>query len=371
MNTQIVEERIDSSQGMDIYDLSWYTYYLMEERGIPLTRHCIDSLATHLRELKGKEVFLHVLLYDKEIAVGTLLSYYILLKSKLYDRRSIGLELSEVLKVLESYIDNYSTQGEVLYVLKKLDTMIDAIRKSTNIDSRIRVLLSTLKSHLMTGKIRVEEVEDMSYLIWAVCEAKTFNVVEEDELIDIILNDRLYELVTADYRSISVYACAISSCVLNCRLKLKEKAYKALSEKVEQILKVLKSYDKELEHVEGVSKATIGKLKLSINNLEKSLQRLRALDEVRRTKRRCNLTIIAAVAAMIVFINILPLPVVQQVVLPFLFSNMYRSIITIILSLPASFLFIKEFFGDKVSEYLKILIECLKTLLEVILKLLT
>ena len=112
--------------GMDIYDLSWYTLYLMEVHGKPSAMNNINSIDLLLKTLiEESNNFLHVLLYDKDIVVGVLLGHYILLKSRVYKEHYLRPRLFKVLKTIKSYIDEYRAHGEVLYVLKKLDTKPD------------------------------------------------------------------------------------------------------------------------------------------------------------------------------------------------------------------------------------------------------
>lgn len=362
MNLQIDNERSDNVPGMDIYDLSWYTIYQMEVQGKPSARYNITHIYSCLRALieENKE-FLHILLYDKELAVGVLLGYYVLLKSKSYDERYLQQELSRVLKVIKSYINEYATEGEILYALKKLDMITGIIREFIDVNNKIVTLFNELKDTLLRGSPRIEDAEDLSYVIWIIYETETYNKSKEQDMLKIVLDDRLYDLVTMDYKSVSIYGNAFSNFVLKGDLKLEGEVYNVLYERAEELIKTLKYYAEmfKQKNDEKVSTALVSKLNLGIYHLEKALQKLRTLDEVQRIKRKYDLYLVITIASIIAFINVLP--VTYQVILPFLFS--YRNIITIILSSVLIYKLDNLFFKRKIS---KLISEFAKVLLKVV-----
>jgi len=321
MDAQVADERLGNVLSMDIYGLSWYTLYQMEVQGKPSAKYNVDNVYLYLRALMEEDRdVLHVALYDKEVAVGVLLGYYVLLKSKFYSERNLRQGLFRVLKVIKSYIDDYAAGGEVLYALKKLDTVTGLVKEFINVDDRIRGELSKLKDNLLKDSLRIEEAEDISYIIWVVCETAIYDKNGEKNLLEIILNDRLYNLVAVDYKSAPVYANALSNIILKCKFKIEEEIYDVLYEKTEELIKTLGFYVKEFEKEENVDMALVGKLKLGVYNLEKALRKLGALDEVQRTKRKYGILLAITIASIIAFL--LTLYVAPQVLLSFLFSNM-------------------------------------------------
>ena len=291
MDMQVMEGVIDRSDVIsttDIYDLSWYTLYLMEAYGKPSIMNNINNIGSMLKTfIEENKEFLQMVLYDKELIVGILLGYYILLKSKFYDDRRAKLGLSKVLEAVKNYIDEYNTYGEVLYALKKLDTVTDIVRKFIDVDSKIRILFNNSKDALLKGYLRIEHAEDLSYIIWLICENKAYNIVEEKDLTKVVLDDRLYNLISMDYKSIAVYANALASFILKCKPKHEKEVHNILRERSEEVYKTLEFYIKTLSQPhEGVSKALIGKIGLGIHNLSKALRKLRDLNEAQKVKRK-------------------------------------------------------------------------------------
>jgi len=308
MDTQVVKEAIDRDDGtltMDIYDLSWYTLYLMEVYGRPSITNNIIDISSILRTLiEENEGFLHMVLYDKELIVGILLGYYILLKSRFYDDRDAKPGLSKVLEAVKSYIDEYDTYGEVLYALKKLDTVTDMVRKFIDIDGRIRILFGNSKDALLKGYLRIEHAEDLSYVIWLLCENKAFGIVAEKDLMKVVLDDRLYNLALMDHKSTAVYANALANFILKCKPKYKREVHNILHGRGEEIYKTLEFYIKALSQTsEDVSKALISKIELGIHSLGKALQKLRGLNEVQKVKRKYG--ILSAVSTLLIIVIVI------------------------------------------------------------------
>jgi hypothetical protein len=280
----ILDEVIDIET--DIYDLSWYTLYELEVKGRLLVRNNIDRIYSYLRTLSGMDDnLLRISLYNKEIAIGALLGYYVLLKSRFYDKEHLQKGLLRVLKIVKNYIDEYALKGEVLYTLKMLDNITGAIKREIgDINSKITELFSELRKTFLRGNPRVEEAEDLSYAIWAICESKLCTSIDQQDLLKTILDDRLYDLVTMDYISAAIYASALSSFVLNCgRSRTKDRDYMiAIYKRVKELVKMLKHVDdKEIGY------AQIGKLKLGAYNSERALQKLKTLGKVQQLRKKC------------------------------------------------------------------------------------
>jgi hypothetical protein len=288
------------------------------------------------------------------------LGYYVLLKSKFYSERNLRQGLFRVLKVIKSYIDDYAAGGEVLYALKKLDTVTSLVKEFINVDDRIRGELSKLKDNLLKDSLRIEEAEDISYIIWVVCETAIYDKNEGKNLLEIILNDRLYNLVAVDYKSAPVYANALSNIILKCKFKIEGEIYNVLYERTEELTKVLEFYVKEFKKEESIDMALMGKLKLGIYNLEKTLKKLGMLDEVRKTKRGYGISLIISIASIIILL--FALYMAPQVSLSFLVSNMHKIIIILFLIL---ILIIEDVFGQsKILKFIKFLVDTINTILK-------
>jgi hypothetical protein len=167
-----------------------------------------------------------------------------------------------------------------------LDNITGAIKGEIgDINSKITELFSELRKTFLRGNPRVEEAEDLSYAIWAICESKLCTSIDQQDLLKTILDDRLYDLVTMDYISATIYANALSNFVLNCNGSLtKNRDYMiAIYKRVEELVKMLKHIDDNKE----IGYAQIGKLKLGIYNIERALQELKTLDEVQQLKKKC------------------------------------------------------------------------------------
>jgi len=272
----------------DIYDLSWYALYELEEKGRLFVRNNIHHIYSYLRTLSGMDDnLLRISLYNKEIAIGVLLGYYVLLKSKFYDKEDLQNGLLQVLKIVKNNIDEYALKGEVLYTLKMLDKITGAVKGEIgDINNKIMELFSKLRNTFLRGNPRVEEAEDLSYAIWAICESKVCTSIDQQELLKTILDDRLYDLVTMDYMSATIYANALSNFVLNCYGSLtKNKDYGiAIYKRVEEIEKMLKNIDDKKES----GYAQIGKLKLGVYNIDRALRELEKLDEVQQLRKKCD-----------------------------------------------------------------------------------
>lgn len=363
MSTWIIDEisNGDDVLDKDIYDLAWYTLYLIEIHNKPFAKQNINNIYLILKTFtEEKSDLLHIILYDKEVAIGILLGCYILLRSG-YNENHINASLSKVLKVIKDHIDEYSAYGEILYVLKKLDTITDTIRKFINIDDRMRIRFNDLKDIILKGNLRIEDAENLLYIIWAIYETKAYDIAEDRDLLKTVVNDRLYDLIVIDQVSASIYANAVSSFILKHSLKFEKEIHDKLYERIEALYKMLKHYAEMLEQKnENISKALISKIRLGIYNLEGALQKLKDLDEVQRIKRKYYLTLAILVAVMIIFINILPL--MDKVLISFLISYLisYRSIISSVLITVLAFIFDKIFEG-KISKWI---LEFLKNILK-------
>jgi len=353
-------DRIDVFSTIDIYDLSWYTLYLMEAYGKPSAMNNINNIDSMLKmSVEENKEFLHMVLYDKELIVGILLGYYILLKNKFYNDYSIKPSLSKVLEAVKNYIDEYNTYGEVLYALKKLDTVTDMVRKFIDIDSKIKILFNNSRDTLLRGDLRIEHAEDLSYVIWIICENKAFSIVGKDDLMKAVLDDRLYNLVSMDYKSIAVYANALANFILKSELKYEKDVYNILRERSEEVYKTLKFYIKTLSHSdEGVSKALIGKMRLGIRYLDKALQRLKGLNKIQKVKRKYGILSAALTSSVIILIAFPTITYILQSV-TILGAPINYTIISAAISL---LLYIVDdiYLENRVS---KLLIEVLKSIL--------
>ena len=359
MDVQVVKEAIDKNEStltMDIYDLSWYTLYLMEVYGKPSITNNIIDISSILRTfIEENEEFLHMVLYDKELVVGILLGYYILLKSRFYDERDAKPGLSKVLEAVKSYIDEYDTYGEVLYALKKLDTVTYMVRKFIDIDRRIRILFDNSKDALLKGYLRIEHAEDLSYVIWLLCENKAFSIVAEEDLMEVVLDNRLYNLASMDHKSIAVYANALANFILKCKPKYEREVHSILHERGEETYKTLEFYIKALSQTsEDVSKALICKIELGIHNLSKALQELRGLNEVQKVKRKYG--ILSAVLTLLIMV-IVAFPGITYM-LQNIITHVRLSIVAVLTSL--LFYIIDDLFENKASKWL---LEVLKSVI--------
>lgn len=131
-------------------------------------RLIVNSIALHLKTLtEGGSDFVHVLLYDKETALGVLLGYYILLRSGVYKEQHVRSRLSEVLKVIKNHVDEYRARGEVLYVLKRLDDEAGFVREFIDIEGKMSALLSGSKQLMLESDLCIEDAEDLLYAVWA------------------------------------------------------------------------------------------------------------------------------------------------------------------------------------------------------------
>ena len=351
MNVQVVEgaiNRNDDTSTMDIYDLSWYTLYLMEVYGKPSITNNIIDISSILRTfVEENEELLYMVLYDKELIVGILLGYYILLKSRFYDERDAKPGLSKVLEAVKSYIDEYSTYGEVLYVLKKLDTVTYMIGKFIDIDRRIRILFDDLKDMLLKGHLRIEHAEDLSYVIWLLCENKAFDIVAEKDLTKAVLDDRLYNLASMDHKSTAVYANALANFILKCKPNYGREVHSVLHERSEEIYKTLEFYIKALSQTsEDISKALTCKIELGIHNLSKALQKLRGLNEVQKVKRKYR--ILSAVSVLLIMV------IVAFPEITYMLQNMIIHVRLLIVAVLTSLFFyiIDDLFENKAFKWL-------------------
>lgn len=155
-----------------------------------------------------------------------------------------------------------------------------------------------------------------------ISEAKQYSKAEEKEALKILLDERLYNLTAMHHKSAAVYVNALSRFILNLDPKGEREA---LYGRIEELYKALKHYAEELEHAnEGVSAALIGKIKLGIYNLERTLRRLESQDEIQRLRRRYGLSLTTLIISITIFINLLPSW--YQVIIPFISS--YGNIIT-------------------------------------------
>jgi len=307
MSIRIIEE-LDSVIGADIYGLSWYMLYLLEARKI-VSGELINRLYLHIRAIMEEhEDALHVLLYDREVLVGVLLGYYILLKKK-YNEFQLQQELSRVLKIVKNTINEYMVKGEILYALKKLSTLTNIVKEFINVDDEIITESNKLKAVLTSSKQLIEELENLLYVIWIAYEADIYDKsIKEQELLGIFLSDRFYDILVMDYKSLPIYACALSNFVLS-KLKPEREVRDALYERLETLMDAIDRYIKDLEQKieqkEIIDIALIGKLKLSLYYLEKALQKLRTLDEVQKVKRKYGIPLAIALLVIVALINLL------------------------------------------------------------------
>jgi flagellar biosynthesis protein FliQ len=312
---QIINENLNESLTMDIYELAWHTIYQMEVQGKLTAKYNINNIYIYIKTLtEENRDFFHILLYNKEIAIGILLGYYILLKSKFVDKHDFQSGLSRILKIIKNFIDKYSTKGEIIYALKKLDTITNIVKNFIDIDKEIEIRFKELKETFLKGNPSIENAEDLSYIIWIICDSGIYGQIEKQDFLNIALNDRLYDLATMEYKSASIYSCALSNFVLRYSSELEKENYKVLYDRTRELEKALKAYAEEISNQkeEGVSNALISKLKLGIYNLENALEKLKTLDETRRINRNYKIILTMIVGLIIIFFN---LPTTYQILL--------------------------------------------------------
>jgi hypothetical protein len=320
MGLQTFEEDLDYVLSTDIYGLGWYTFYLLEAR-----KEVHDELVNRVYLLikaitEGNEGFLHVLLYDRENAVGILLGYYILLKRRFYGEHHLQRGLSEVLKIVINNINEYTVKGEILYVLKKLDLLTDRIRNIFKVDDKIIAELNKLENILLTADQRIEDLESLLYIIWIAYETRIYDRSKEQDLLKIFLDERLYNIIVRDYKSISAYVGALSNFILHRRLKLKKEQLHILYKRFVNLKKMVGLYVKELEQKleqkETIDIALVGKLKLSDYYLEKTLRKIKILNEIQKIKRILGIPLVLILGVIALFLKLLTM--MPQVILPFL-----------------------------------------------------
>jgi tetratricopeptide (TPR) repeat protein len=361
MGIQVIDEfpyKEGSFLDADIYDLSWTAYYMLEVYGRPSVIGIvgkIDPVLISLVEESGE--YLHAVLYNKEIAIGILLGYYVLLKTKHYDARTIQSQLSKVLGIVKNYVDEYGVYGEVLYVLKKLGQVADVVRRYIDVDSRIRTSFNNLKDMLARSNLRIEHVEDLFYIAWIICEHKMRDIVDEQELIKLFLDDRLYNLAIMDFRSSAVYANAVASFAL--RYKFKE-FHKILYGRMEELYKALRYYDENLAKMDnGVSGALVSKIRLGIHNLNKALRKLEELNEAQKVRKRYGIPLAVSLLLMAVLLwALLRMPSTLD------FVNAYGDLLAWALVSASISLFADIFGGGRVSKAIKWLLEFIRNFIK-------
>jgi len=299
----------DTSQ-MDVYELSWYTFYNMEVYGMTNdTKSFLSKLSSKLMELEASieenKVLLYVILYDKEIVIGVLLGYYVLLKSGFQNEQQARTGLSFVLSALRSFIDEYDSPGELLYVLGKLSEVTNMVR-DFSIDERMLRLIDEMKEVLSKDNLRISKAEDAIYAIWSLCERNVIKRRGKDTMkliTEIALNDRLYNLVQADYKARATYASMLSSLILQCRVKLEGEINVKLRERSEELHKMLRHDLENLKQIdEGVSIALKAKIELALHNLNKALEKLREESEIEKVKRKYALLTLSLTVPLIILL---------------------------------------------------------------------
>jgi hypothetical protein len=343
----------------DVYDLSWTAFYRLEVYGKPSIMGIMGKIDSILRSIVDESgEYLHAILYDKEIVVGVLLGYYVLLRTKYYDVRSARLKLSKVLSIIKSYIDGYSAYGEVLYALKKLDKIVDVVQRYVDVDAKVRTAFNNLRSMLVEPNLRIEHVEDLFYIVWLICEHRMHDIADEEELARLLLDERLYNLAIMDFESSAIYANAVASFITRYRFK---ESYRSLRERIEELYKTLRYHDESLAKVgEGLSGALVSKIKLGIHNLDEALQRLRSLDEARKMQRRYGIPLASLLLLMAVLLWISPM--IPGTLLDFV--NSYRDRIAGALIFISASLFTDIFGGGIVGKMIRGFLEALENLIK-------
>jgi len=320
MGMQTFEENLDPVLSKDIYGLSWYTFYLLEAR-----KEAHDELVNRVYLLikaitEGNEGFLHVFLYDRENAVGFLLGYCILVKRRFYSEYHLQRTLSEVLKIIINNINEYAVKGEILYGLKKLDSLTNRIRNIIKVDDEIIAELNKLENIRLAADQCIEDLESLLYIIWIAYETGIYDRSKEQELLEIFLDERLYNIIVRDYKSISAYVGALSNFILHRSLKLKKWQLNVLYERFENLKKIvdiyIKDLEQKLEQKEAIDIALVSKLKLSDYHLEKTLRKIKTLNEIQKMKIKFGIPLISILAAIALFLKLLM--IMPQVILSFL-----------------------------------------------------
>jgi len=278
----------DRLRSLDIYDLAWYAFSVITVYNKYIAREVLDEIDRRLRAYMAEnEELFSMVLYDKELVAGILLGYYVILKSGFYRRdQHVERTLARILGYVNEAIDKYSSQGEVLFILKKL-AEVSAAARDLNINTRLTATFEKLRNELLGESVRIEQIEDLLYLLWVLYEGGkcAFNGLD---LAKMMLDDRLHNLALSDFKTRAVYANAMADFILKCKSKrMRKKDRKILRKRVEEIRTSLKRDLKLMHQIdEGVSIALVSKTTLGLYRLKKASKKLQKLDEVWKIKVR-------------------------------------------------------------------------------------
>jgi len=290
------EERLLS---LDVYDLAWYAYYVMAIYGKDSTREVFSEIDLKLKAyLAEGEESLFTVLYDKEFTIGILLGYYVLLRSGFYKDQHVRRTLTKILEYVDELVDRYSSQGEVLFVLKKLTEVTDATR-GLDVNIRMKTTFRRLRNGLLWENLYMEQVEDLLYLVWAMYESRR-DIDNRVDVVKVILDERLHRLALSDFRTKIVYANALANFILKRGIKkMSKREHNTLRKKVKEVVTSLEHDLKMLNQIgEGVSVALWSKAVLGLYSLEKALGKVQELNEVWRIKIKYG-TVILSLAAVV------------------------------------------------------------------------
>lgn len=288
-----LNETLDHKRIKDIYDAAWYAYSLLETKN----HAALDEAVVVLTRLMGEALYipshLPILLYNRRLAVGLLLSYHVMAKTKRLTSDKEKL-LPKILDIMENYSSWYNHNGEVLFALYKLSGSISKVLRKTYVTNLAKEAFDALYEKLEKGMITVEDVENISFITCILVEDQVN--IEKEKLSSVLSSNSVYRLAKKYTNTLPIYAFALSSFILKSGIRERAILYDKFYGRVQEVHQQLTDFDKV--HGNLVKPAIKAKILLAKNLAIRARTLLEQYSMLERAKRRYATVAIASITAL-------------------------------------------------------------------------
>ena len=270
-STPLIEKEIINRLGqMDIYDISWYSFYLYKIGRLNRYSNIVSHLTEKFNAILADSDKLKLTMYSRKTGVGLILGYYVLKKIGQMPRID---NLDYIIQIIKKY-NWYAYNGEILFALDMLIRDQKLVKRNTNVIQAIEKRSEELYKKLRNYNLDLNELKDLCYLL--LC--KTFNIRFKSEFKDIIFSDYIQGKSRLTLETYYLYIWAFSNYIISYPKVQLIKDIKYLQEKFRHI--------SPLTYPRNLPLSLLAKIKLAKFNYNKARKRLKRYIYLRNEKRK-------------------------------------------------------------------------------------
>jgi hypothetical protein len=268
----------------DIYGLAWYTFSKIESKSGGSVSEALTDLNYLLGSLLEEDAGLAVVLYDKRMAIGMMLAYYILRKNGKLSKSRMDALFNGLLDIVGKCYSWYDYDGEVIFALHKLSEAFPEIEKKVHLQDLIKDSYSKYNQRLREYEARDSDIEGLLYLLWIRAASKESKDLPSEDLQTLLDNKYMRERVARNPMLMVLYAIVLSELINRINFFKRGKMF----DKIKPILNETKTcLDKTASILSQAELLDIkGKLELAKYKLELTERALRTFSELKRQKRK-------------------------------------------------------------------------------------